>query len=282
MFDLGIFSAYPGYSVYSNYVTLVCPYHDDTKPSLLAYNDGWFTCLACETSGSLERLQKKLEGGESSTQYLNYSPQAFRPAIRGSSLNDYEIFTETAHDVLERYPEMGWYMKLRGVDSRILPNRIGWNDGWYTFPIYDRQLTFKCFVMRADPHVQYRTDLRYWIPPNQSINMFAPDWRLLETEKRIYVVFGIIDALALSALRYPVVTTSGGKSSFQAEWLRDYRKQIIIVPDKGEIFDGFKLTQEIGYRAKVARLPYPDEFKDPADFLQHGKGYELQCMLEKF
>lgn len=279
MIDLGSFSGYPGYKVYGNYVSLVCPYHEDTKPSLLAFRDGWFTCMACDMSGSLEQLQRKLEGVDTRLPYSSYSPADYLPRVGGSTLDEYEIYAETAHVLIEEFPEQAWYLKMRGVDSRILPNRLGWADGWYTFPVYSRDLLFKGFVMRASPDVEYRTGLRYFIPQGQRPNMFVPDWRLLDVENRIFVVYGILDALALSVLRFPVVTTSGGKSSFNADWLQRYRKRIVIIPDKGEEQTAYKLARDIGYRAKVAKLPYPAQMKDPADFLAAGKGRELQCLL---
>jgi hypothetical protein len=63
--------------------------------------------------------------------------------------------------------------------------------------------------------------------------------------------------------------------SFKTEWMKSYRKPIIIVPDKGEQAQAKKLAASFGWRGKLGRLSYPGEFKDPNDYLQAGRGKDL-------
>jgi len=91
----------------------------------------------------------------------------------------------------------------------------------------------------------------------------------------LYVVFGMIDALTLSELRLPVVTSTGGAKSFQPQWLENYRKPILVIPDKGEDRAATNLAGGLDWRGKVKRLDYHGVFKDPNDYLMAGKRTEL-------
>ena len=53
-------------SNHGHYLSAICPYHDDSAPSLMVYNDG-FHCKACGERGSLEKLRRKLSGVTVST-----------------------------------------------------------------------------------------------------------------------------------------------------------------------------------------------------------------------
>ena len=83
----------------------------------------------------------------------------------------------------------------------------------------------------------------------------------------VAVVYGMMDALVLSSLRFPTVTTTGGSKSFDPAWLDHWRKKVIIVPDEeGDDRAASDLAAQLGWRAKILRLPYDDEVHDPADY----------------
>ena len=111
--------------------------------------------------------------------------------------------------------------------------------------------------------------------------MFVPDWILLNNKKinSIAVVYGMIDALVLSSLRIPVTTSTSGKLTFKAEWLKDYRKAIYVIPDKGEDKDAFRLASELGWRGRVIKLNYSGNIKDPAGYAENGLQSELLNQL---
>lgn len=91
----------------------------------------------------------------------------------------------------------------------------------------------------------------------------------------MYVVFGMIDALTLSELRLPVVTSTGGAQSFRPQWLENYRKPILVIPDKGEGRAARRLAGGLDWRGKVKTLDYPGDFKDPNDYIAAGRGESL-------
>jgi hypothetical protein len=97
--------------------------------------------------------------------------------------------------------------------------------------------------------------------------MYVPDWRLLKSASRVVVCYGMMDSLVLSSLRFPVCTTTGGSKSFDPAWLDDWRKPVVIIPDKeGDEKAASDLAAALGWRASILRLPYDDEVHDPADF----------------
>jgi len=80
------------------------------------------------------------------------------------------------------------------------------------------------------------------------------------------VVFGLIDALVVSRLRYPVVTATSGKDSFEPRWLNDWIGRICVIPDKGEEDSAIRLASRLGWRGEVLYLKYDKEVSDPADY----------------
>lgn len=256
-------------TTYSRYFTCLCPFHNDSSPSLMVFEDGWFNCQGCERKGKWLTLWNKLKG-----QPVQVMParrtQWNLPDIRGEDL---EELCYQAHMDLVGFPSLGWYLEMRGVDDRVDQNEIGYWDGWYTVPVKDRDGSFITAVFRAAPHIQEATDLRYWCP--HSPVMFVPDWRSVTRAKSLFVVYGTLDALALAGLRLPVVTSTAGKKSFDPEWLDSFRIPIYVVPDRGEEKTAQDLCRELGWRGKVARLDYPDGIKDPAGYIEAGRGDEL-------
>ena len=49
------------YTRYSNYLAMLCPWHDDDSPSMLVFDDG-YNCRACGVHGTLEYLYQKISG----------------------------------------------------------------------------------------------------------------------------------------------------------------------------------------------------------------------------
>ncbi len=249
----------------------ICPFHDDSGPSLLIHPDGWFRCLGCGRHGKWNTLWNKVHG-----QPVQVMPES-RTSWNTPRIDNLEETCYQAHIDLQHFPSLGWYLEMRGIEGRIDQNELGYWDGWYTIPVYDSDRTFITAVLRASPHVQDATGLRYWC--RHFPVMYVPDFELLDGGKNIFVVYGMVDALCLADLRLPVVTTTGGNLTFDPTWLADYRKPTYIIPDKGEEEQAYKLASRLGWRGNVIQLDYPDEFKDPADFFSRDKKKDLQNQL---
>lgn len=241
---------------------------------MLVFKDGWFRCLGCGRNGNWVSLWNKLNG-----QPLHITPEN-RTAFAGPPIHDLESLEHVcyqAHADLIQFSSFQWYLEMRGLAGRIETNEIGYIKGWYTFPVRDRNGIFQTAVLRAAPHVQEVTGFRYWC--RSSPLPYVPDWHLYTTRSVLFVVYGILDALTLSELRFPVVTSTAGNNTFHAEWLDDFRHSIYIIPDKGEEEQALKLASQLGWRGNVLRLEFPPDIKDANGFIERGREDDLKRQL---
>jgi len=262
---------------YDNYMAAICPFHEDSKPSLLVFKDGWFRCLACGASGSFDKLYRKLVGWDASQQVREAT--SFSDPNLPSDLSELEIVISEAHEALLKFDQFRWYLKNRGVDGRIEICRLGWWNGWYTIPIFNPHMELQGAVLRANATIQQATGQRFAQPHGQKGMMYNPSWNTYNNRKTLAIVFGMFDALAVSDLGYAVVTSTSGKDSFHAEWLDEWRKKIVIFPDEGEYDTAMKLANKLGWRAEVAKIDYPDGVKDPCGFLETDRRSQLNILL---
>ena len=248
------------------YISMLCPWHDDNHKSLLVFEDGWWHCLAQCGSGRIEVLYEEL----SSPGYVRKprgSNGYMRPPKLPTDIQDIERLAYMAHDALKRNDEFKWYLKMRGVDDRIETAKLGYHDGWISIPIFSENQKVRGIYMRATPPQQKVTGLRFTQPVGQNPMLYCPDFRLWKSSQSVAVVFGAMDALVLSSLRLPVVTTTGGSKSFDPAWLDHWRKPVTIIPDaEGDDKAASDLAAALGWRAKILRLPYDDDVRDPADY----------------
>jgi len=251
---------------YDTYIAASCCYHSpDIHPSLLVFADGFFRCLSCGATGKFEYLYETLKGRpprRSPTEKAVWSVPKLS-IVREEN----ESLAMSAHNVLMEYENLRWYLQERGLDGRIETCKLGWLNGWVTVPIYSKEGTFQGLCLRAMAHVQRATGQRFVQPKGQKPLLYCPDWRLLDRSKTLAVVFGLFDALALSDLRYAVCTSTGGKASFNPEWLDFWRGPIVVIPDKGEEEDATELVSRLDWRGRVWFPPYGDNEKDMADYL---------------
>lgn len=265
---------------YEGYISALCPYHDDTRPSFMVYGDGWFRCLSCGAVGTWDRLWEHL-GGRRKRKFKAAPVRWNTPELPDYGTPELEDIVWASHELLLSQHQLGWYLELRGLEDRIEPCKLGWYDGWITIPIMTEDDEFDGVVLRAGRHITQATGQRWDQPHNQGRKMYVPDWHLFRSCKKLAIVFGIFDALALSSLRYGVVTPTCGDQSFDPQWLEGETRPIRIFPDFGAEDDAYKLTEKLGWRSKVVLLPYLDNTKDAADFLEHDKRDELTKLLAK-
>ncbi len=248
------------------YLLLNCPWHDDSHASLLVYPDGWWTCLAECGSGRIERLYEELSN-PGVVRRPNGNNGYARPPKLPTDIEDIDRLVWRAHDALKRNDEFTWYLKMRGVENRIEIAKLGWHDGWITCPILTENQKVRGVYLRATPPQERITGLRFTQPVGQQPMSYSPDWRLLRSSPSMVIVFGMMDALVMSSLSVPVMTTTGGSKSFDPAWLDDWRKPVVIIPDKeGDDKAASDLAAALGWRATILRLPYDDDVSDPADY----------------
>src|SRR3990172_5498961 len=249
---------------YETYVSLCCPFHNDTHPSLIAHEDG-FKCLSCGEWGKLDKLLAKLKNAPPPR--MPFSRLPWRRWLDGKSVRDFAI---ECHENLIDFPQQAIYLKKRKINHLIEKMKLGWIDGYYTFPIFSPERHIVGIIARVGESIQEVTELRYITPPKdiQEPMLYVPSWKRVLQSDYLYAVYGIIDALIFYSIGEPVVTWSTGKN-LPAEALAQFRKRIIVVPDKGEEKDAFRLIINLGWRGTKKFLDYPEGMKDPSDIYQH-------------
>jgi hypothetical protein len=258
-----------GVQRHGRYASALCCYHDDTHNSMLVYPDG-FICLGCGAKGSLLKLYKQLNNWTAPA----IIQQSSKPTVHllPTDLSELEEVCQTAHQTLLQLDDpLGLYLTKKGLHARIVPQNIGYINGWYTIPIYGIHRELLGAVARASCHIQETTGARFNIPTGQQAMVYVPDYGLIERNDYLCVVFGIFDSLSLAELSIPSCTPTSGMNSIHPEMLDSFRKQIIVIPDKGEESVGRKLSSGLGWRGKNLILDYPVG-KDVNDLLVGGYG----------
>ncbi len=264
---------------HGSYVSALCCFHPDKNPSMLVWKDGWFKCLSCGAKGNYEQLHRKLQGW---TVPVVQDRTDWHSPLLPTNLYEQEELCNEAHAILMRHEDpLGWYLKERKVFGRVLPQHLGYWNGWYTIPIINQRQDFMGMVARAGRHIQQTTGCRFTMPKGQGALLYIPDHHRVESNDYIVAVYGMIDALSLCELGIPVCTGSSGKDSLNADMLDTYRKRVIILPDKGEEDTARKLRDELGWRGAVMNLDYPSGCKDPNDLLVKGHGQWLISEIER-
>ena len=255
---------------YQNYYSCLCPMHDDTKPSFLLYKTGWWRCLGCGRSGDLYSLHRFLTGWTSRSATIRSEVTEFHvPRLK----NVGEDFIIDCHETLLTFSQsLAWYLRMRGIEEQIIPQKIGWYNGWYTFPVYGYEDDYRGFIMRSGRHIQEATGLRYVIKSTGSL--YFPDWYLARKSDYLVVTFGILDAISLSKLRIPACSSTHGKTIDinELEWAR---KPIVFFPDKDESEEARKYYRQLGWRGRVVEFDYPENCKDPNDLLLAGHDQDM-------
>lgn len=255
---------------YQNYFSCLCPFHDDTKPSFLLYKTGWYRCLGCGRTGDLYSLYRFLTGWVSKSATIRSEVAEFHvPRLK----NVGEDFVINCHETLLNFSQsLAWYLRMRGLEEQIIPQKIGWYNGWYTFPVYGYEDDYRGFIMRSGRHIQEATGLRYVIRSTGSL--YFPDWYLARKSDYLVVTFGILDAISLSKLRIPACSSIHGKTVniSELEWAR---KPIVFFPDKDEGEDARKYYRQLGWRGRIVDFPYDENVKDPNDLLLVNKEIEM-------
>jgi len=248
---------------YGHYLACVCIFHDDSRPSMMIYEDTYH-CLSCGKFGKTSDLLAS----------LNNNTVLLRPQTKPNFRNPWSKWTKNSNlvsilksswKILKNEPYLGKYLNHRGIDSSTCTKLgIGYKEDWYTIPIRSKDNKIVGAVARANA-VTNPAISKYMSPYGQSTDLlYVPSWQFNEQYPYMYLTFGILDAVILFILGKPSASTTGGKH-IDPSALDSIRKPIKIIPDQGEEQDANLLASKLGWRGQVIHLDYPYTTKDVND-----------------
>jgi len=264
-----------GVQWHGHYFTSVCPFHHSipVRASMFVYPDG-YRCASCSAYGTLDYLNKSLNGLRVShittEEVVDEKPEWSKYLKEHGS---YRAAATHAYRIIQEFPVLGNYFADRGLGNIIKAGKVGYIDGWYSFPIFDEDNNFVDWVLRASQHKT--TTTKYAVRPRLNkrdvFSLYAADWDLVNSSNELYVPFGMLDMWTLHLCGFPAATGLLGKSH-KSEWFDGIRKPIYLIPDLGEESEAYKFAKQLGWRGRVLRLAYPKYCKDPNDILKmYGK-----------
>lgn len=271
-----LFDKLDGARWHGRYFLAKCPFHDDSKPSLLVFPDGAI-CLGCHRRATLEQVYHRVQNSRREEPKDSGIPRL--DLVHWRNMPPLDELAEEAHAFLVDYPEQQDYLRRRGVTEVIDDCTLGWWMGWYTLPVYDEHRIIQGIVLRASPDMEAKTGVRFLVPPGQPPLLYVPDWGLVRRAERAHIVYGMFDALTLRKLRLPVMTVTHGNERTHPAHYERFRIPLEVTPDKNEEQEARLLVSGLGWRGKLRLLDYPPGAKDPNDFSRLGKEADLQRQL---
>lgn len=249
-----------GFHKYDGYGMANCEFHSDKNPSMWVSEHG-YKCMSCGAKGSLAYLYEKVSGKIVSRE-KKYNPAQKIWYTWTEKYGSIQSIAKLAHQELRNNPERGHYLKQRKIDSQINPGKLGFLDGYYTFPVRDEYDEVKGIVARASPTIQTAT-LRYTVSPHCEQKLYVPNWRLVRKEPYLYACFGTLDAWTLVMCGYAGMTGISGQEMNPHNL--PFRKPIYIIPDHGEEKKAIDLQCGLDWRGNTLLIDWPEGTKDLND-----------------
>jgi DNA primase len=263
---------------YSNYFSTWCVFDSHKTPALLVYDDGLATCLSCRKTWTHKILDRKI--GSHFIPQRNDTVSRILPKWRRweEKYGDLPEIVDAAHKSLKAHSQFQTYLKKRKIYEFADEGKLGFLDSWITFPVYSPKHEIIDVVVRS---TNRDADTRYVVHPSGADGLrplYVPSWKKVEQSETVYVVFGIVDSIALHLSGLPVVTGVTGKS-LHPDLLKPLGKRLVIIPDADEEDAAHKLANSLGWRARVRHMNYGDGCKDPDDIRRtFGNDYLLQAL----
>jgi len=258
---------------YENYVSALCPFHDDSRPSLLIYKDNYF-CASCGAYGKTDYLLSTLSKipvmrkREAQKFYNPFSTWIKTYARLGLTL-------KVANQVIRQKPSK--YLQNRGIEhENQIRLSLGYLDNWYTIPIRDIKNRIIGAVARRGEN--NTASSKYIIPFRQDPNLlYVPSWNNIKKSNYLILTFGIFDAISLYLCGVPSASTTTGKR-INPVALNHIKKRIYIWGDLKEESDAHRLAANLGWRGSVVSCQWPTNTKDVSDLFCLNKEYLITIL----
>ena len=261
----------PNFKQYNGYLSAVCPWHQSTpvRRSLFVWPD-WFKCKSCGKQGSnFNYLYAALIGQPYYPLEENFKNLWSEWLIKYNGLLG---TIQKGYQRLQKYPPQ--YLRSRGLTrDTVTKLRLGLLDDCILIPFYE-------WGGLSGAAARTHSTPKYIVPAGQNPHLlYIPDEERVRQADKVFVTYGLFDAIVLHQLGYAAMSTTSGQTS-QAVIFQEWRKPLTIIPDKGEESSALKLADRLGWRGNVLRLNYPAHTKDVNDFYLYDREM-LQAELDK-
>lgn len=132
--------------------------------------------------------------------------------------------------------------------------QLGYIEDWLIIPILDPQGKVLDVIARDS-----KGRSKYIIHSNDEDTplLYVPSWKRVMESKTVFIVYGLIDAIALEMCGLPCITGSTGKS-LSNKRLIQLNKKYVIIPDKNEDDAARNLAKSLGNFTRILRLPWSE------------------------
>jgi DNA primase len=226
----------------SSGVLIVCPWHNDTDPSMCVYYDHGL-CFACGKHASRKEVIGFFSGDINREIYKKY---VAKPPKEFKELEVSEQFVCAAHKALLRTPDkLRYLVKERGISVELICEyKIGYitppfrkyTKPRYSFPSWDFSGKLRTVGYRQDPYIDYGREY----PDNKKYVIHTGTRGMLYNAHKLknydYVIHcgGQIDALNLIGAGFNA-TGSMGEGAFRESWAQHFKdKRVYILLDNDE------------------------------------------------
>jgi hypothetical protein len=181
--------------------------------------------------------------------------------------------------IMKSNPDLSVYLcRDRGITyDTVLKCKIGYWKGWYVIPLFENG-EFIMAVARAGSVIESDCE-RYSNSPGKAM-LYAPNEFAERDHSYMLAPFGILDAISLYDCGFPAATSISGKDASAGVFDR-IRKNIYVIPDRGEVEEARRLADGLGWRGHVIELDYPEGMKDSNDFLKAGRRMEIIHQIKR-
>lgn len=153
---------------------------------------------------------------------------------------------------------------------------ISFDNDSIIIPVYDISNNFLFNKYRRSPLSEEKP--KYWYDKGSKISLYGI--QKAKDEKKILLTEGEKDCLVAWSHNIPAVTSTGGASSFQAEWKEFFADKEVIICFDNDFAGANGMVKAIEHipHAKILLIPDMPNVKDISDYVS--KGGDLETLLK--
>jgi len=218
------------------------------------------------------------------------SKDAFEYLKSLGELSDYTIVHHTNKEDVIVYPKLvdvfyeegqrndrSYWYKRGLTDETIQRFKLGYNDGWYTIPIYQDGIFRNFQLRREEPQKMIRA---YY----KDVGRLLFNSDILKFTDEIYITEGPTDCLRLLQENIPAISHNAGSEGWNEDWYKYFVHQkvvhLIYDNDNAGVNGGKIVARNLGlYRTLIYTFPGFSDKYDICDFFNDG--HTKEEFLEK-